>query len=48
MGEGQGCAGPATIFGTTKTSALSTNAPSRFASVVLFGALGPLRLAQNA
>ena len=45
---GQGCAGPATIFGTTKTSALSTNAESRFASVALFGVLGHLRLAQHA
>ena len=29
------------IFGTMKTSAFSTNAQSRFASVVLDGVLGP-------
>ena len=35
------------IFGTTKTSAFSTKAQSRFAIVVLNGVLGPLRLAQH-
>ena len=35
------------IFGTTKTSAFSTNAQSRFASVVLDGVLGPPRLARH-
>ena len=33
------------IFGITKTSPILTNAQSRFASVVLDGVLGPLRLA---
>ena len=32
-------------FGTMKTSAFSTNAQSRFASVVVDGVLGPPRLA---
>ena len=35
------------IFGTTKTSVFSTNAQSRFASVVADGVLGPLRLARH-
>ena len=38
---------PPQIFGTTKTSAFSTNAQSRIASVVLDGVLGPLRLARH-
>ena len=40
------CALP--IFGTTKGSAFPTNAQSRFASVVLYGVLGPPRLAHHA
>ena len=35
------------IFGTTKTIALSTNALSWFASMVLDGVLGPPRLLQH-
>ena len=34
-------------FGTIKTSAFSTNAQSRFASVVLDGVLGPRRLGRH-
>ena len=37
---GQG-AGALPIFGASKTSAFSTNAQSRFVSVVLDGVLGP-------
>ena len=37
-GEPEG--GAPTIFGTTKTSAFSTNAQSRFASVVVYSVLG--------
>ena len=48
MGKG-GYRGPRmdAIFGTTKTSLFSTNAQSRFASVVHYGVLGPLRLAKH-
>ena len=35
------------IFGTTKTSSFSTNAQSRFASVVFDGVLGPPHLARH-
>ena len=35
------------IFGATKTSAFSTSAQSRFASVVLDGVLGPPRLVRH-
>ena len=41
-GEPEG--GAPTIFGTTKTSAFSTNAQSRFALAVLDDVLGPQRL----
>ena len=35
------------IFGTSKTSAFSTNAKSTFATVVLDGVLGPRRLERH-
>ena len=44
--EGQGVRA-LSIFGLIKTSLFSTNAQSRFASVVLDSALGPPRLAQH-
>ena len=40
---GQKGGGGHPIFGVTKTSAFSTNAQSRFVSVVLDGVLGPSR-----
>ena len=43
---GKGDPGPL-IFGTMKTGAFSTNAQSKFASIVLDGVLGPPRLAQH-
>ena len=43
--QGSGLALP--IFKVTKTSAFSTNAQSRFASVVLDGVLGPPHLARH-
>ena len=42
-----GQAGGLPIFRATNKRALSTNAQSRFASVVLGGVLGPLRLARH-
>ena len=43
----RGAIGTPPIFGTSKTSAFSTNAKSRFASVVFDGVLGPPRLGQH-
>ena len=47
QGGRQGGARAFPIFEASKTSAFSTNAQSRFASVVFDGVLGRLRLAQH-
>ena len=47
MGWPRGAWQPPPIFGTTKTSEFSTNTKSRLVSVVLYGVLGPPRLARQ-